>query len=120
MENEQPSTRPPLMIPSSAWGAFKDALVSGQIGAIIGTVALVIIAGQYLGFIESPMIIAHRNILDTSNLNSKMLVANQQDIRRIDQGLGELTNAMWAVCFIQATTPETKTICKDGMLKQRN
>ena len=77
MGDEQPSTRSPLPIPSSAWGAFKDALVSGQIAAIIGTVALIVIAGQYLGFIESPMVIAHRSILDASNLNSKMLVANQ-------------------------------------------
>ena len=118
--DEQPSTRPLLPLPSNAWGVFKDALVSGQIGAIIGTVALIIIAGQYLGMIESPMYIAHKSIQESTNRNTAMLISNQVDIREMSDGLNDLTTAMWAVCFIQATTPETKNICKDGMLKQRN
>ena len=127
MGDEKPSTRSPLPLPSGAWEVFKDALVSGQIGAIIGTLALVIIAGQYLGFIESPMIVAHRGIQESTSLNTNLLVTNQTDIRRIDQdftkltaAFTELSDAMWAVCFIQATTPETKTLCKDGMLAHRN
>jgi len=120
MGSEQPSTRSPFTDPSTAWGLFKDALVSGQIGAIIGTLALAIIAGQYLGLIESPMVVAHKSILDTARLNSKLLLSNQEDIIRIDVSLNKLTNAMWAVCFVQASTPDTKAICKEGMMRQRD
>ena len=119
MGQEQPST-PISITPSGAWGVIKDALQTGQVGTIIGTVALAMIALQYMGFIKSPVQEAHDTFAQQLVSLNANVITSSKSLMEVKNKQFEIADAMWGLCFTQAETPEDKAICKEGMLKQRN
>ena len=100
------------------WPTINEVFKSGQVGTIVGTILLVIISGQYLGFIASPITATHTMQTRTIEANSALLMTNNKLIEHtvtnqtqmISNQL-ELIRGIWALYCKNPGSDAERQLC---------